>query len=102
MDSVDRPPRSSVQSVSPLQRLRSWWSAETLSRQFWIFFVAAFFFDFGIALYFFLFNLFLANLHFNERAIGIIVGAFTLGNVAATIPNGILARRVGLQKLLLF
>jgi MFS family permease len=102
MDSVDRPPRSSVQGFSPLRRLRSWWSAETLSRQFWIFFVAAFFFDFGIALYFFLFNLFLANLHFNERAIGIIVGAFTLGNVAGTIPSSILARRVGLQKLLLF
>ncbi len=103
MDSVDDgPPRSSVQGLSPLQRLRSWWLAETLSRQFWIFFVAAFFFDFGIGLYFFLFNLFLADLHFNERAIGFITGGFTLGNVAGTIPIGILARRIGLQRLLVF
>jgi MFS family permease len=102
MNSVDDLPQSFVQSISPLRRLRSWWLAETLSPQFWIFFVAAFFFDFGIGLYFFLFNLFLADLHFNERAIGLITGAFTLGNVAATIPIGILARRVGLQKLLVF
>lgn len=102
MDSIDCPPLSSVQSVSPLRRLTAWWPAETLSRRFWIFFVAAFFFDFGFGLFFFLFNLFLVNLHFNERAIGTITGAFTIGSVAGTIPIGFLARRVGLQKPLLF
>ena len=67
-----------------------------------MFFVAAFFFDFGVGLYFFLFNLFLLNLRFDERAMGIIAGALTMGNVVGTIPVGIVARRIGLQKLLLF
>lgn len=86
---------------SPLRRLRAWWSPETLSRQFWTFFTAAFFFDFGVGLYFFLFNLYLLNLHFNERAIGIIAGALTFGNVVGTVPVGILVRRFGLQKMFL-
>ena len=83
-------------------RLRSWWQAESLSRQFWTFFVAAFFLDFGIGLYFFLFNLFLLNLRFDERMMGFVTGALTLGNVVGTIPVGFLARRFGLQRLLLF
>lgn len=69
---------------------------------FWKFFAAAFFFDFGIGLYFFLFNLFLTDLHFNEKTLGLITGALTLGNVAGTIPAMLLARRFGLQRLLLF
>ncbi|HEY2469598.1 MAG TPA: MFS transporter [Terracidiphilus sp.] len=76
-------------------------SVETLSRQFWIFFTAALFFDFAIGLFFFLFNLYLLNLHFNERSIGIIAGALTLGNVVGTVPVGILVRRFGLQKMFL-
>ena len=83
-------------------RLRSWWQGDSLSRQFWIFFAAAFFFDFGIGLYFFLFNLFLLNLRFDERMMGFVTGALTLGNVVGTIPVGFLARRFGLQRLLLF
>jgi MFS family permease len=101
MDPLEGAPASPVQS-SALRRLRSSWSVKTLSGQFWFFFIAAFFFDFGIALFFFLFNLFLVNEHFNERSIGMIMSALTLGNVASTIPCGILARRLGLQKLLLF
>lgn len=91
-----------VQRSSLLDRARSWWSVETLSRDFWIFFTAAFFFDFGFGLYFFLFNLFLLSQHFDERAIGIITSALTFGSVAGTIPVSILARRFGLQSLLLF
>jgi MFS family permease len=83
-------------------RLRSWWQADSLSRQFWIFFIAAFFFDLGISLYFFLFNLFLLNLRFDERMMGLVTGVLTLGNVVGTVPVGFLARRFGLQKLLLF
>jgi MFS family permease len=83
-------------------RVRSWWLVETLGRQFWIFFTAALLFDFGIGLYFFLFNLFLLNLRFDERSMGMISAALTLGNVAGTVPVSILARRFGLQKLLLF
>jgi MFS family permease len=84
-----------------LRYTQSPWPGERLSSAFWVFFVAAFFFDFGFGLYFFLFNLFLANLHFNERIIGIVAGALTLGNVAGTIPVSLLVRRFGLQRVLL-
>ena len=69
---------------------------------FWKFFAAAFFFDFGFGLFFFLFNLYLTDLHFNEKSLGLITGALTLGNVAGTVPVIILVRRFGLQKLILF
>jgi len=72
------------------------------SRCFWIFFTAAFFFDFGFGLFFFLFNLYLTDLHFNEKILGILTGTLTFGNVVGTIPITILVRRFGLQKLLLF
>jgi MFS family permease len=85
-----------------IARVRSWWLVETLGRQFWIFFTAALLFDFGVGLYFFLFNLFLLNMHFDERTMGMITAALTLGNVAGTVPVSIMARRFGLQKLLLF
>ncbi|HLY42821.1 MAG TPA: MFS transporter [Terracidiphilus sp.] len=81
--------------------LATWWPADALGRPFWTFFAAAFFFDFGVGLYFFLFNLFLLNLHFDERAMGLVTGALTLGNVVGTLPISIVARRVGLQKALL-
>jgi MFS family permease len=82
--------------------LRTWWQAASLSRQFWVFFVAALFFDFGIGLYFFLFNLYLLNLRFDERMMGFVTGSLTLGNVVGTIPVGLLARRYGLQRMLVF
>lgn len=86
---------------APWTYAKSCWPHKDLSRGFWIFFTAAFFYDFGIGLYFFLFNLFLANLNFNERILGVVAGALTLGNVAGTIPISMLARRFGLQKPLL-
>jgi MFS family permease len=72
------------------------------SADFWSFFAAAFFFDFGFGLFFFLFNLYLTDLHFNERIIGQIMASLTLGNVVGTIPAMILIRRFGLRKPLLF
>jgi MFS family permease len=72
-----------------------------LGSPFWVFFTAALFLDFGFDLYFFLYNLFLLNLHYDERAIGIITSALTVGNLLGTIPVGLLARRFGLQRLLL-
>ena len=83
-------------------RFKSRWPIAKLGRPFWVFFAAAFFLDFGFDLYLFLYNLFLLNLHYDERAIGIISSALTIGNVAASIPVSLLARRFGLQKILLF
>jgi len=55
----------------------SWLMEKKLSRGFWVFFTVAFFFDLGFAVYFFLFNLYLLDLHFNERSMGLIGGALT-------------------------
>lgn len=71
------------------------------SRDYWTFFIAAACMDLGFGLFFFLFNLYLTDLHFNERSIGQIMACLTLGNVAATIPASVLARRRGLRPLLL-
>jgi MFS family permease len=92
-------PRNVLKAV---RWLGSFLPEEKLSRGFWIFFTAAFFFDLGFGLYFFLFNLFLANSHFNEKFLGLATGALTLGNVAGTIPIGLAVRRYGLRPVLLF
>ena len=77
-----------------------WLSRKGLSRDFWKFFAAAFCFDFGIAMFLFLYNLFLLDFGFAEKAIGLIASAMTIGGVVGTIPVGILARSVGLHRLL--
>src|SRR5947209_2224826 len=74
----------------------------SLGSPFWKFFFVALFFDIGFGLYFFLINLYLAQAQFGEKAIGMVAGALTIGNVAATIPTGLLARRVGLRPMLMF
>jgi MFS family permease len=79
----------------------AWLREKELSREFWGFFTAAFFFDFGFAVYVFLFNLYLLDLHFNERAMGLIGGAMTLGSVAGTLPAGLVARKIGLRPVLI-
>jgi MFS family permease len=71
-----------------------------LGRAFWVFFTAAFFFDAGFAVYFFLFNLYLLDCGFKERAIGLVGGAFTFGTVLGTLPAGLLARKIGVKRLL--
>ncbi|MGB9030853.1 MAG: MFS transporter [Acidobacteriaceae bacterium] len=79
-----------------------WFREKNLGRGFWIFFVAAFFFDAGFSVYFFLFNLYLLDFHFNEKAIGLVNGALTLGALVGTLPVGALGRRMGLRPVLLF
>jgi MFS family permease len=87
---------------SILRRPVAWLLDRNLSRSFWVFFAVAFFFDFGFSVYFFLFNLYLLDLHFYERTIGLVGGALTLGSVAGTLPAGWLARKFGLRPMLVF
>ncbi len=93
-----------LKTTSVFSRLRADVSglAQGLTSDFWRFFAAAFFFDFGFGVFFFLFNLYLTDLHFNERIIGQILASLTMGNVIGTIPAMILVRRYGLRKPLLF
>jgi MFS family permease len=96
----DDAPSSQSSDVAGWASPSAWLQEKKLSREFWVFFSVAFFFDFGFAIYFFLFNLYLVDLHFNERAIGLVGGALTLGSVAGTLPAGWIARRTGLRPLL--
>lgn len=79
----------------------SWLREKKLSRGFWTFFTAAFFFDFGFSIYVFLFNLYLLDLHFNERMMGLIGGAMTFGSVVGTLPAGLLGRKFGIRPLMI-
>lgn len=80
----------------------AWLLKKKLSRGFWVFFAVAFFFDFGFMVYFFLFNLYLLDFHFNERTMGLVGGALTVGSMIGTLPAGWLARRTGLRPMLMF
>jgi MFS family permease len=79
-----------------------WLREKNFSGGYWVFFNAAFFYDTGFALYWFLFNLYLLDCHFNERAIGLINGALSLGLLVGTLPTGALGRKFGPRPVLLF
>jgi MFS family permease len=89
-------------SISFWRSPSAWIREQKLSRRFWIFFAAAFFFDAGFSVYFFLFNLYLLDHHFSDRSIGLIGGAMTLGSLVGTLPAGMLARKMGVRSLLAF
>jgi MFS family permease len=80
----------------------SWCARHNFSRNFWIYFFAVFFFDAGFGIYFFLFNLYLLDLHFDERMMGWVGGAMTLGSVLALLPAGALSKRIGVKPLIVF
>ena len=86
---------------SPASGRWSWIADKKLSREFWIFFAGALCYDFGVAMFLFLYNLFLLDIGFNERQLGLIAGAMTFGGVVGTIPMGLLAQRAGLHRVLL-
>jgi MFS family permease len=92
---------SGGRSAPFLRSPAAWLQQKKLSRDYWVVFSAAFFFDFGISIYVFMFNLYLLDLHFNDRWIGLVGGAATLGSVAGTLPAGMLARRVGIRPMLI-
>jgi predicted MFS family arabinose efflux permease len=101
MQTLLEPAADSRSSPSLWKNPAAWLRDKQLSRGYWTFFAAAFFFDAGFAVYVFLFNLFLLDCHYNERTIGWIGGAMTLGSVLGTLPTGALVRRRGLRPVLL-
>jgi MFS family permease len=80
----------------------AWLREKNFSSGYWVFFNAAFFYDTGFAIYWFLFNLYLLDFHFNERAIGLVNAALTLGVLVGTLPVGLLGRRFGPRPVLMF
>jgi predicted MFS family arabinose efflux permease len=71
-----------------------------LSRPFWIFLAASFFFDLGLFIFFFLYNLFLLDRGFDEKFLGALASAMNIGSIACTLPAGLLINRLGLRKSL--
>lgn len=98
LDPASTPPKAASFWRNPA----AWFKEQNLGRGYWIFFSAAFFFDAGFSIYFFLFNLYLLDRGFNERAMGLIGGAVTLGSLVGTLPAGALSRRIGVRPLLIF
>src|SRR5579863_693953 len=99
---IEQLPHSPPASARFWSRPTAWLREQKLSRDFWIFFLAAFFYDAGFGIYFVLFNLYLLDFHFDERAIGLINGALSLGLLVGTLPIGVLSRRIGARPLLRF
>lgn len=79
----------------------SWMREKKLNRDYWVLYTAFFFFHCGIAAYYFLFNLYLLDCHFNDRVIGLVGGALSLGTAVGAFPAGLLAKKVGLMPLLI-
>jgi MFS family permease len=79
-----------------------WLRRYSLGRGFWLFFTAALFWDAGFGVYFFLFNLYLLDFHLNERAIGLVNGALSLGLISGMLPAVILTRRIGARRVLIW
>ncbi len=82
---------------NPRQIFRTWCATRAPRGEFWLYFFAAIFFNFGLSCFFFLFNLYLVGSHLNERSLGIIGSAMAVGSLCGTIPAGILAQRKGLR-----
>lgn len=80
---------------------RAWLNENQLSRGFWIYFLATLFYDAGFCIYFFLFNLYLLDLHFNERFIGLLSGVSTVGTMLVMFPAGMLVRRFGVRPVMI-
>jgi MFS family permease len=80
---------------------RWWLSSKKIGGEFWTFFTASLFFDFGMFIFYLLYNLYLLDRGFKEDFLGKIASASAIGSIAGTIPAGMLAQRFGLRKALL-
>ena len=81
-------------------RVLQWCVEHTSGTEFWFIAVATLLFNLGISIYFFLYSLFLLDLGYTERTVGVFTSAMVLGGMAGTIPMGIIARRFGLKRVL--
>ena len=71
-----------------------------LGGQFWRFYSAFFFFNFGLFIFFLLYNLYLLQLGFREDFLGLIASAMTGGSIAGSLLAAVAIRRFGLRDTL--
>jgi len=71
-----------------------------MSAGYWRFLGASALFNLGMFIYVLLYNLYLFDLGFREDFVGQVASASTAGTVAGVLPAAVLARRLGLGKLL--
>jgi predicted MFS family arabinose efflux permease len=81
--------------------MRWFWPGAGLGRQFWRFFFAEAFFDFGMFVFFFLYNLYLLQLGFHEDFLGLMAGVMTAGNIAGSLLAVVAMQRFGIRRTLL-
>ena len=76
------------------------WLANAPRGQFWVFFIAAVFFNFGFSAFFFLYNIYLLDFGMTERFLGVLGGCMAVGTILGAIPIGVIAQRFGLRATL--
>lgn len=81
--------------------LRLWIAEKELSRDFWFFYLTAICFGLGFSMYLFLYSLYLLDIGFAERQIGLVASAMTIGSMTGTLPMGAMAQRLGVRRVLL-
>jgi MFS family permease len=89
------------QHISVFARLDRWWTDRAPRGEFWALAGAALLFTLGVSVFFFLYNLFLLDLGFRERSLGLLASSMALGSMAGTLPMGIAAQRFGLKRVLI-
>ncbi len=79
-----------------------WFGSKTeLGANFWRFFFAEGFFDFGLGVFIVLYNLYLLQLGFREDFLGTMSGLMTAGSVVGSILAAAATQRYGLRRTLL-
>ena len=81
--------------------IRWFWGDAGLGAQYWRFFFAEAFFDFGMFVFFFLYNLYLLQLGFHEDFLGVVTGVMTAGNIAGSLLAVVAMQRFGIRRTLL-
>ncbi len=69
-----------------------------LQAPFWWFAIGGAVYAFGLFIFFLLYNLFLLDRGYQEDALGLVAGGFTLGSIAGVIPAAALLHRIGLGR----
>ena len=99
MPTIEDP--AAISQPPPSLPLSRFFPVASFGQQFWNFFLASVFFDLGMFVFAFLYNLYLLDRGLTEKTMGWIAGALSLGTMFATIPAGMLARKIGLKNALL-